>query len=98
MEDPMRTLTTCAALVGLAALAMPALADDHATTGSDRSGMAVTAQTLRQTIDGLGYDVLRLKPEHGRFEAHIVDRASGGRVEAVFSARTGELIRARPES
>jgi hypothetical protein len=53
---------------------------------------------MRQKIEDLGYDVRRLKSEYGRFEAHIVDRRSGGGVEAEFSARTGDLIRAKPAS
>jgi hypothetical protein len=91
----MRKLTTFAALLGFVALSAPALADDPAKDHSDRI-RTVTADTMRQKIDDLGYDIRRLKSEHGRFEAYIVDRQSGGAVAAVFSASTGDLIRAKP--
>jgi hypothetical protein len=92
----MRKLTTFAALLGFVALSAPALADDHAKDRSDPLRAALTSETMRQKIDDLGYDVRRLKSEHGRFEAYIVDRQSGGAVAAVFSASTGDLIRAKP--
>lgn len=93
----MRKQMIFAALLGFA-LTAPALADDHAKDGADRMRDAVSAPAMRQKIDALGYDVLRLKSEHGRFFARIIDRQSGGGVDAEFSARTGDLIRARPLS
>jgi hypothetical protein len=91
----MRTQFILAALAGLA-ITGAALADDHAKDRRHENALtSISAETMRQKIDGLGYDVRRLKSEHGRFEAHIVDRQSGGGVEAVFSAGTGELLRAK---
>jgi len=89
--------TILAALLGLA-LTAPAMADDHAKDRAVRMRDAVSAQTMRQKIDDLGYDVLRLKSEHGRFFTRIIDRQSGGGVDAEFSVETGDLIGARPLS
>ena len=95
----MRTEITLAVVLGLAALAAPALAHDHAKSRPhDSTRNAISAEAMRQKITDLGYDVDHLKSEHGRFEARIVDRESGGVVEAVFSATSGELVRAKPKS
>jgi hypothetical protein len=97
MEDAMRKITTLAALLGFMALSAPAFADDQPNSPSALTGNPVTLEVMRQKIDALGYDVRRLKAEHGRFEALIVDRQTGGLVEAVFSAWDGELVRAKLE-
>jgi hypothetical protein len=98
MEDAMRKLTMLAALLGFVALTAPAVADDHAKGQFHFTSTPLTLGAMRQKIDALGYDVHRLKAKHGRFEVVIVDRQSGGAVMAVFSAQTGDLIRAKPAS
>ena len=63
---------------------------------ADAQRRAFTAADLRARFEQLGYEVRRLKAEDRHYEAHMVDRASGGAVEATFDKVSGELIGARP--
>lgn len=94
----MRTQIALAALIGVAIIS-PALAGEHSMSRQHQPAIAsISPETLRQKIYNLGYDLRRLEAEHGRFEAHMVDRQSGGAVEAVFDGATGELVQAKPKS
>ena len=94
----MRRQLILAALTGLAITGV-ALADDHAKDRRRETALtSISVESLRQKINELGYDIRRLKSEDGRFKAHIVDRQSGGSVEAIFNVETGELLRAKPKS
>jgi hypothetical protein len=85
--------TAVALLMGTVGLAVA----DDSTTASAREPVTplISLDAMTQKIDALGYDVDRLKVDHGRFEARIVDRQTGGVVEAIFSMTTGELVRAK---
>ncbi len=90
----MRFVIPFAVVIGLGASGI-ALAESparlHKTDAQER---AKSEADLRAKIDRLGYDVRRLTEEERHFEAHIVDRASGGAVVATFD-KSGELVRAR---
>jgi Peptidase propeptide and YPEB domain len=58
----------------------------------------ISPSDMKARLNDLGYDVQRIEAEHGKFEARLVERRSGRPVEATFSARTGELVRAKLES
>ena len=92
----MRKIIVLAAIAGLGALT-PALADKVAQTEKQApQGRAISSDEMRSKIDIMGYDVLRLHKDDGRYEAHITDRDSGGAVTAIFDAKNGELVHARP--
>jgi hypothetical protein len=50
--------------------------------------------TIRMGLEAAGYRVERMKAEHGRYEARVVND-SGLPVKAVYDAHTGELLRAK---
>jgi hypothetical protein len=88
----MRKLSTLAIMATIAAASGPALADHD---GAARAAVEpVAAQTVRHTIEALGYDVQRLRAGERGFKARIVDRDSGGVVEVRFGP-DGALLRAR---
>jgi hypothetical protein len=58
----------------------------------------ISPSEIKARLNDLGYDVRRIEAEHGKFDARLVERRSGRTVEATFSARTGELLRAKLES
>lgn len=90
----MRFVIPLAIIIGLTASGI-ALAEGLARDGKgDAQTRAVAEVDLRAKIDKLGYDVRRLREEGRHFEAQIVDRASGGAVEATFD-KSGELVRAK---
>ncbi len=90
----MRFVIPFAVVIGLGASGI-ALAETPARAHkTDAQGRAISETDLRAKIDKLGYDVRRLTEEERHFEAHIVDRASGGAVEATFD-KSGELVRAQ---
>lgn len=92
----MRKIIVLAAIAGLGALT-PALADKVAQTEKQApQGRAISSDEMKSKIDIMGYDVLRLHKDDGRYEAHITDRDSGGAVTAIFDAKNGELVHARP--
>jgi hypothetical protein len=79
-----------AVIVAVSLTAIPARADrDHP---SDKG--VGTAEAISRSINQLGYDLRRLKAEHGMYEARLVDRESGGGVKAHFDGKSGELLRA----
>ena len=64
--------------------------------GSHAKGpQPVSISAMRQKIEALAYNVRRIKVDDGVFKAQIVERQSGGAVEAIFDLSTGELIRAK---
>lgn len=85
----MRKMLILATLAALGAATVPAAADN---AGCQQGAMSVS--DLKARIDGFGYDLSSLMNDDGFYKTHIVDRASGGVVRAVFSAATGELVRA----
>lgn len=92
----MRKTLVLATVLALGAIGGAALAhEEKRDCGAAGSATAVSADAMRTTIDALGYDVRRLTTDGACFKAAIVDRESGGRVKALFSAGTGELVRAR---
>ncbi len=90
----MRFVIPFAVVLGLGASGI-ALAESPARAHkTDVQERAISAADLKAKVDKLGYDVRRLTEEEHYFEAHIVDRASGGAVEARFD-KSGELVRAK---
>ncbi len=66
---------------------------DHQTHQSVQSSQ-ISAESMKQKIDNLGYYVRQLKFKHGLYEARIVEKEMRGGVKALFDGATGELIRA----
>ncbi len=87
------TFTSIAVLIGTIGIGTigPALAQ----TERPQARQAISIETMKQKIDALGYDVRRVKVHRGVFKARIVERQSGGVVEAIFDRTDGELVRAR---
>jgi len=54
----------------------------------------VMSDTIRTGLEAAGYRVERMKVEHGRYEARVVND-SGLPVKTVYDARSGELLRAK---
>lgn len=78
-------------------LAVPAWADrDRDVEHKPAAGQTISVESMKQKIGELGYEVKRLKAEHGYYEAHVVEKQSGGAVKAHFDMKTGELVRAEP--
>ena len=58
----------------------------------------ISPSEMKAKLNDLGYDVRRIEAEHGKFDARLVERRSGRTIEATFSTRTGERLRAKLES
>jgi len=91
----MRKMLILATLATLGAATAPAVAAD-AERGCQQGPQAnaISADALKARIAGFGYDVSSLMGDDGFYNTHIVDRGTGGVVRAIFSAATGELVRA----
>ena len=75
------------------------LAREESRPKQDRSQeQRISPSEMKARLNDLGYDVRRIEAEHGKFDARLVERRSGRTVEATFSTRTGELLRAKLES
>lgn len=90
----MHYIIISAAIAAATFLAPPAFAadgqEDHRTPPPNQ----ISAETMKQKMENLGYDVQRLEIEHGNFEVHLIEKNSGGAVKALFHGVTGELVRA----
>lgn len=91
----MRMTSTFAAVTVALGMSGAALAEGEKTTCMSPA-KAVSADAIKADMDQLGYDVLSLKTDDGYLKARIVDRDSGGMVNATFDPVTGELLRAKP--
>jgi peptidase YpeB-like protein len=89
-------LTTIAVLVGATGVALAQGVNSHSKHEPQQQTISINA--MKQKIDALGYDVLRLTKDDGVFKAKIVDRQSGGVVRASFDLASGELVRAELDS
>ena len=93
----MRKTAALTAITLFAGMIGPALADDdNNACRSEHARQPISIDKMTNQIDKLGYDVRRLKTDDGCFKAQIIDRESGGVVEATFSRTNGELTRASP--
>jgi Peptidase propeptide and YPEB domain len=84
-----------AIVVGLGATTF-ALAE--ATTREPVNGAqppAMSVAALKAQLVELGYDVARLKAEATHYEAYLVERRTGGAVEATYDKTSGVLLGAR---
>ena len=81
------------AAVAIIGLAGAAYAADQAQDKTTKP--AISTEQMKAQIDKLGYDVQHLKRGDGAYKMHLIDRETGGRVEARFDGKTGELVRAR---
>jgi hypothetical protein len=73
-----------------------ALADNQpAADAAGAQARAVSAADMKTRLDQLGYDIRHLRTGELRYEAAMVDRASGGAVRATFDRTSGELIAAK---
>ncbi len=93
----MGKLIMSAAIAAGTLLAVPAWADhDRSREHRPVVGPTVSVESMKQKISDLGYELRRLKAAHGYYEAHVVEKKSGGAVKAHFDMKTGELVRAEP--
>ncbi|MCC7045978.1 MAG: PepSY domain-containing protein [Alphaproteobacteria bacterium] len=90
----MRIITSLTAVTLLLGPVGAALAD-RADPGRVQPVPAVSTATIKAELEDMGYDVVKLKLDGGRYKARIVDRETKGVVKASFDASTGELMRAR---
>jgi hypothetical protein len=92
----MRKIAIMAAAAALVITAGQALAGEDKHAGeSDLRRPAISIEAMKEKISALGYDVRRIKVDDGVFKVWIVERQSGGKVKAKFSAQSGELTKAR---
>ncbi len=88
------SLVAAATIAALVVGAPYALANrDHQTYQSVQNSR-ISAESMKQKIDDLGYYVRRLEFKHGLYEARIIEKEMSGGVKALFDGATGELIRA----
>ena len=81
------------------ALAGATLAHEESRPKQDSAQeQRISPSEMKAMLNDLGYDVRRIEAEHGKFDARLIERRSGRTVEATFSTRTGELLRAKLES
>ncbi len=73
---------------------LPASADRDRREAPASGPESVSTQAMAEKLNDLGYDVRRLESEERHFEAHMVERKSGGAVKARFDRKDGELIHA----
>lgn len=91
----MRTMLALAAAVVVGATAT-AYATDQARDGTKSATQrAIPASQIKISVDKLGYDVERTKEHDGIYRMRLVDRATGGKVDAAFDVNTGELMSAK---
>jgi len=92
----MRKIAAFTAITLFLGAAAPALADSDCRVDTCASAEStISIETMKKNIEDLGYSVRRLTIDDGCFKAVIVDRATGGAVQAKFSLTTGDLIVAR---
>ncbi len=91
----MRFIIPLAFIAGLGATSVAFAEAPTRELKTDAQPRAISAAELRAQIDKLGCDVRTLKDEARHYEAYIVDRASGGAIEAIFDKTSGELLGAR---
>jgi hypothetical protein len=95
----MRKIMIVAAAAAIASLTGAAIANEELRASRDvPQEQRISPDEMKANLDKLGYDVRRLEQDDGRFQAHLIERQSGGAVKATFKARTGELIRAKLHS
>jgi hypothetical protein len=98
-EKTMRKSIAVAAIMIVVGLTQAASAHEEKQTCRNEQGAErLSSEQFQRKIDDLGYTIRRLEDKRGCIEAHLIDRSSGGSVEALFNAATGELVRARPAS
>jgi hypothetical protein len=88
----MRTILALAA-VAVIGVAGAAYATDQAREKTQER--VITADQMKVKIGQLGYDVDRIKEDDAAYKARLIDRDSGGRVNATFDAKTGALMHAK---
>jgi hypothetical protein len=91
----MRFIIPLAMIAGLGATSFALAEAPTRELKADAQPRAMINAELTAQIDKLGYDVRRLKAEDQHYEALIVDRGSGGAVEATFDRTSGELLGAK---
>jgi hypothetical protein len=91
----MRFIIPLAIIAGLGATSFALAEAPTRERKSDAQPRAISVAILKAQIDELGYDVRKLKAEEKHYEAYIVDRRSGGAVEAIYEKASGELLGAR---
>ncbi len=91
----MRFIIPLAIIAGIGASSFALAEAPTRERKADAQPGAISRAELIALIDKLGCDVRRLKAEDRHYEAVIVDRASGGAVEATFDKATGELLGAK---
>ncbi len=94
----MRFVIPLAIIAGLGAASFALAEAPTRELKADAQPRAISDSDLKAQIERLGYDVRKLKAEERHYEAQIVERASGGAVEATYDKSSGELLAARPAS
>ncbi len=91
----MRFVIPFAIIAGLGATSFALAEAPTRELKADAQPRAISDTDLTARIDQLGYDVRRLKAEDRHYEAYLVERKSGGAVEATYDKTSGELLGAR---
>jgi hypothetical protein len=55
----------------------------------------IPVETVQQKVKEMGYEVRRTRFDDGCYKVYIIEKTTGGEVEAYYSPATGELVRAR---
>ncbi len=91
----MRTMLALTALVVIGAAGAAYATDQGRDSAKNATERAIPVGQIKASVDMLGYDAERTKEDDGTYKMRLTDRASGGKVNAVFDANTGELMHAK---
>ncbi len=84
-----------AIVVGLGATTFALAEASTRAPANDAQPPAISVAALKAQLAELGYHVARLEAEETHYEAYMVERRSGGAVEATYDKTTGVLLGAR---
>jgi hypothetical protein len=91
---PILSLAVFAMIVGAAGAAPAHYSEQECRLASRETPISI--ETMKQKIGDLGYAVDRFATGRSCYEVVIVDRETGGRVNALFDMANGNLVGAEP--
>ncbi|TSD83406.1 PepSY domain-containing protein [Mycobacterium sp. KBS0706] len=87
----MRFLMTTGLIAMCLAATAPAFADDDPSCGDAPRAQWMSQDAAKAKLKDLGYEVRRIKPENGCYEAYALDKA-GAKVEVFLHPVSGEVV------
>ncbi len=87
----MRFLMTAGLIAFCLACTAPAFADNDPSCGDAPRAQWMSQDAAKTKLKDLGYEVRRVKPENGCYEAYAVDK-TGAKVEVFLHPVSGEVV------